>query len=162
MLAYIGGAMFIFEYKNNDLDKVYRHTVDLFDHMDRIFSDVTFKHGVNNTFPPHNIRRKDNQYLIEMAIAGFQKDEIQISKEKDYLVVTGKKESKSEDHMVYQGIAHRDFKKSFALGDRMKVLGAEVKDGMLYIALEQEVPEEEKPQSVEIGTGLHKKSKLLT
>lgn len=161
MLAYIGGAMFIFEYKNNDLDRVYRHTVDLFDHMDRIFSDVNFRHGTNTSFPPHNIRRKDNQYLIEMAIAGFQKDEIQITKEKDYLVVTGKKAEKAEDHMVYQGIAHRDFKKSFALGDRMKVLGAEVKDGMLYIALEQEVPEEEKPQTVEIGTSLHKKSKLL-
>ena len=139
--------------KSSELDRLNRHTIDVFDRLDSLFQRRDFAHSMSTNFPPHNIKRQGDQYLIEMAIAGFSKEEISITKEKDFLSIEGKKEDKAEDNLVYQGIATRNFKKSFVLGERMKVIGAEVKDGMLFIGLEQEVPEEEKPQHIEIGKG---------
>ena len=79
--------------------------------------------------------------------------EISITKEKDHLTIEGKKEDKSDadEYITYRGIASRSFRKSFALGENMKVLAADVKDGMLYVALEKEVPEKDKPEVIEIG-----------
>ena len=147
--------------KSSELDRLNRHTIDVFDRLDSLFQRRDFTHSMSTNFPPHNIKRQGDQYLIEMAIAGFSKEEIQITKEKDYLSIEGKKEAKAEDNLVYHGIANRNFKKSFVLGERMKVIGAEIKDGMLFIGLEQEVPEEEKPQNIEIGNGKLKKHTLL-
>lgn len=146
--------------KTSELDRINRHTIDVFDRWDSLFQRRDFTHSMSTNFPPHNIKRHDNQYLIEMAIAGFSKEEISITKEKDYLTIEGNKEVKAEDNLVYQGIATRNFKKSFVLGERMKVIGAELRDGMLFIGLEQEVPEEEKPQNIEIGTDKLKKHML--
>ena len=137
--------------KSNEFDRIMRHQVNIFDQWDRMFTDAHFNRSLSNNFPPHNIRRKDNSYLIEMAVAGFAKSEISITREKEYLHISSVKEEKEQEGMLYQGIAGRSFKKSFALGERIKVLGAELKDGMLYIALQEEVPEEEKPQKIEIG-----------
>ena len=70
--------MFLTRYSNNDWDKIFRHSVDLFDRMEMILDDQQFSSSLSHTFPPHNIRKKDNSYLIEMAVAGFNKDEINI------------------------------------------------------------------------------------
>ena len=147
--------------KGSELDRLNRHTIDVFDRLDSLFQRRDFTHSMSSNFPPHNIKRQGDHYLIEMAIAGFSKEDISITKEKDFLIIEGKKEEKAEDNLVYQGIATRNFKKSFVLGERMKVIGAEVKDGMLFIGLEQEVPEEEKPQSIEIGKGKLNKHMLI-
>ena len=147
--------------KGSELDRLNRHTIDVFDRLDSLFQRRDFTHSMSSNFPPHNIKRRGDHYLIEMAIAGFSKEDISITKEKDFLIIEGKKEGKAEDNLVYQGIATRNFKKSFVLGERMKVIGAEVKDGMLFIGLEQEVPEEEKPQSIEIGKGKLNKHMLI-
>jgi molecular chaperone IbpA len=143
--------MFLTRYSTNDLDRVFRHTVDLFDRMEQIFDDQAFSTSTTTSFPPHNIRKRDNSYLIEMAVAGFNRDEVNITREKNYLIVEGKKEEKNDDGFVYRGIANRSFKKSFALGENMKVLAADMKDGMLYVALEHEIPEEDKPVKIELG-----------
>ena len=143
--------MFLTRYSNNDWDKIFRHSVDLFDRMEMILDDQQFSSSLSHTFPPHNIRKKDNSYLIEMAVAGFNKDEINISKEKNHLVIEGKKEEKNEEGFVYRGIANRSFKKSFALSENMKVLAADMRDGMLYVGLEHEIPEKDKPQKIVIG-----------
>lgn len=153
--------MFLARYSSNDWDRVVRHTVDLFDRMESILEDQQFSSSISNTFPPHNIRKKDNSYLIEMAVAGFNKDEIVITREKNHLLVEGKKEEKEDTGFVYRGIANRSFKKSFALGENMKVLAADVKDGMLYIGLEHEIPEEEKPQKIEIGASSDTMTKVI-
>jgi len=139
--------------KSSELDRLNRHTIDVFDRLDTLFQRHDFTHSMSTNYPPHNIKRQGDQYLIEMAIAGFTKEEISITKEKDYLSIEGQKPEKPEDNLVYQGIANRNFKKSFVLGERMRVIGAEVKDGMLFIGLEQEIPEAEKPQHIEIGKG---------
>ena len=85
---------FLIDYSNHDLDRLFRHSINVFDRLDEIFSEQRFSTAVNTTFPPHNIRAKDNHYIIEMAIAGFSKDEISITKEKDHLTIEGKKEDK--------------------------------------------------------------------
>ena len=146
--------MFLTSISTNELDRFFRHSINVFDRLDDVFREQHFSSTVSSSFPPHNIRQKDNSYLIEMAIAGFSKDEITITKEKDYLRVEGKKEehTDADEFLTYRGIAARSFKKSFVLGENMKVLAADIKDGMLYIGLEKEIPEEDKPQSIEIGT----------
>lgn len=148
--------------KSSELDKLNRHTIDVFDHIDSLFQRRDFTQSMSSNFPPHNLRKQDDQYLIEMAVAGFTQEDITITKEKDYLIIEGKKEQAADDKMVYQGIATRNFRKSFVLGERMKVVGAELKDGMLYVGLHQEIPEEEKPQSIEIGKGKLNKHMLPT
>ena len=153
--------MFLARYSNNDWDRVFRHTVDLFDHMESILNDQQFSSSTSTSFPPHNIRKKDSSYLIEMAVAGFNKDEVSISKEKNYLIVEGKKEEKEDSGFVYRGIANRSFKKSFALGENMKVLAADMRDGMLYIGLEHEIPEKDKPQKIAIGESADIMTKVI-
>jgi molecular chaperone IbpA len=146
--------MFITNISTNEFDRFLRHSINVFDHLDEVFRESRFSSNVTSTFPPHNIRQKDNSYLIEMAVAGFSKDEITITKEKDYLHVEGKKaeDEKNDEYLTYRGIASRSFKKSFVLGKNMKVLAADVKDGLLFIGLEKEVPEKDKPQTIEIGS----------
>lgn len=147
--------------KNSELDKLNRHTIDVFDRLDSLFKRQDFTNSMATNYPPYNIKRQDDQYLIEMAVAGFDKEEIEITKEKEYLLIEGKKEQSADDKIVYQGIATRNFRKSFVLGERMKVIGAELKDGMLYVGLHQEIPEEEKPQTIEISKGKLSKHMLL-
>jgi len=137
--------------KSQEFDKLNRHTIDVFDRLDNLFQRHDFTHSMSSKYPPHNILKRDNSYLLEMAIAGFHEDEVSITKEKDYLTIEGKKEQKPDEQLVYQGIATRSFKKVFGLGDRMQVVGAEMKNGMLYVGLQQEIPEEEKPQEIKIG-----------
>ena len=132
--------MFYFtKLRGSDLERLNRHTIDVFDRLDNLFQRSEFTHSMRANYPPHNIKKQGDQYLIEMAVAGFSQEEISITKEKDYLIIEGHKEQGSDDSLVYQGIANRGFKKSFVLGERMKVIGAEVKNGMLFIGLEQEV-----------------------
>ena len=154
--------MLLTRLKSNEFDRLRRHQVDIFDHLDRMFNDSHFTRSLTDGFPPHNIRKKNGSYLIEMAVAGFSKSEIQITKQKDYLTIEGEKEIKGEDTFLYQGIAGRSFKKTFALGNRVKVIGADLKDGMLFVALDEEVPEEEKPQNIEINSGSLDVSRMVS
>tara|TARA_X000000950_G_C13896582_1_gene653087 strand:- start:2156 stop:2623 length:468 start_codon:yes stop_codon:yes gene_type:complete len=142
---------FLRQLKGSEIDRLMRHQVNIFDQMDRMFSNSNFTRSLSESYPPHNIRKKDNTYLIEMAVAGFDKSDIKISREKEHLLVEGSKEVKEEDTLLYQGIAGRSFKKSFALSDNIKVLGADLRDGMLFIGLEEMIPEAEQPQTIEIG-----------
>ena len=146
--------MFLRSLSTADLDKMFRHSIglsDLLDNLETIFNEKEFHYSLTQNYPPHNIRKVDNKFLIELAIAGFSQEEISITQEKHILSVEGTKADKS-DNFLYKGIANRNFKKSFALGDNMKVLGAEVKNGMLYVVIEQIVPEEDKPKKIEIGS----------
>jgi molecular chaperone IbpA len=156
--------MFLTSVSSNELDRFFRHSINVFDRLDDVFQEHHFSSTVASSFPPHNIRQKDNSYLIEMAIAGFSKDEITVTKEKDYLRIEGKKEEQSDadEFLTYRGIAARSFKKSFVLGEHMKVLAADIRDGMLYIGLEKEIPEEDKPQVIGIGTDQSILSNIVT
>jgi molecular chaperone IbpA len=110
--------------------------------------------GRNTSFPPYNIKQVgDDRYQIEMAVAGFSKKDLKIELANNQLTVEGSQESSTdstESNYLYKGIAARQFRQSFALEDHVKVLGSELKDGVLKIDLERQIPEEKKPRSIEI------------
>ena len=108
--------------------------------------------NVNGNYPPHNIvKYNDTQYGIEVAVAGFSKEEITVEVDQDQLYITGKKTSVSEGvEYLHRGLAARDFEQQFTLAEYMEVRGAEVKDGMLKIEIERIIPEALKPRQIKI------------
>ena len=121
--------------------------------FDRFFDmDSTRDSG----YPPYNIRKLNEvQYVIEVALAGFSKDDIEVEVTDGKLVIrsTEDKEGESQsDSFVHKGIAKRAFSRSFTLSDDIIVKGADLKDGMLNIELEKVIPEEKKPRLIPIGS----------
>lgn len=121
--------------------------------FDRLFDmDSTRDSG----YPPYNIRKLNEvQYVIEVALAGFSKDDIEVEVTDGKLVIrsTEDKEGESQsDSFVHKGIAKRAFSRSFTLSDDIIVKGADLKDGMLNIELEKVIPEEKKPRLIPIGS----------
>lgn len=105
-------------------------------------------------YPPYNIKKiKEGRYEIEMAVAGFTKDDLSVEIKDNQIVITGDKEVKDESSdvdYIYKGIASRHFKQSFALADHLEVTGSEFKDGILKIALEGEVKNNGKSKKIKI------------
>lgn len=103
------------------------------------------------TYPPYNIVQVDDgeTYLIEIAAAGFSKEDIDVTFRENQLVVSGSKETDTAEYL-HKGIASRDFEQSFALADDVKVVSATMKDGVLTVRLEREIPEHKKPRTIEI------------
>ena len=126
--------------------------------FDRIFDEfeniASRKHTVK--YPPYNIRRAGNQYMIDMAVAGFKKSDIDIEFKKDTLTVIGRAsnpledETDSEMKLIYRGLANRDFTHNFKVASNVEVKQASMEDGMLHILLEEFVPEEDKPLKIEL------------
>jgi molecular chaperone IbpA len=118
--------------------------------FDRYFSAP---HHQNGNYPPHNIvKYSENQYGIEVAIAGFLKEEITVEVDQDQLTIRGT-HSITEDREVeylHRGLAARDFEQTFTLAEYMEVRGAEHKDGILKISIERIVPEALKPRKIEV------------
>lgn len=109
-----------------------------------------------NNFPPHNIIKiDDNKYAVELAVAGFSKDEIDIQVQENTLTIKGEKiEGTPNLEYLHRGIGTRSFTKSITIADTIEVKGAEYKDGILRIGLENIVPEHKKPRKIEIGNEL--------
>lgn len=125
---------------------------DQFDRMWRIHNNANT--AVNTNYPPYNIIKDGQKYTIEIAIAGFKRDEIDIEVKENELVVSGKVNSTpSEDapKFLHRGIAAREFTRSFILSDDVVVQGADMENGMLYIELEHIIPEAKKPRKIAIG-----------
>ena len=125
--------------------------------FDRLF-DMLENSGLGNggeNYPPFDlIRTGENDYRIDLAVAGFKPDEIDITAQQNVLVVTGKKKEESEKEgsdYVYRGIATRSFERRFALADHIQVRGADMKDGLLSVELVREIPEAMKPKKINIG-----------
>lgn len=139
--------------RNVDLSPLYRSFIG-FDHLASLLDNAN-RTEKSNGYPPYNIESvADDKYRITMAIAGFSENELEIQSEHNTLVVKGTKpEEKSDKKYLYQGIAERNFERRFQLGDYIKVIGAELENGLLHISLEREVPEALKPRKIEIGTG---------
>lgn len=110
--------------------------------------------GGTSSYPPYNIKqRSEDRYEIEMAVAGFAKSELRVELHNNQLTIEGSKNNEEEGvegSYVYKGIAGRQFRQTFALADHVKVVGSELKDGILSISLERELPEEKKPRLIEI------------
>jgi molecular chaperone IbpA len=127
--------------------------------FDKFFDDVEKLLTMDiqkSTFPPLNILKLDDtRYIVELAIAGFSKDEIDISVNSGVLTVKGEKEDKESDvQYLHKGIGTRSFTKTITVADTIEVKGAEFKDGILRIGLENVVPEHKKPRKIEIGNDL--------
>jgi molecular chaperone IbpA len=122
---------------------------DVLDRMTE-FSEEVAKNIPN--YPPYNIKKTDdNTYVIEMAVAGFGKQDIEIVTEGDKLVIKGKVDSDTEEATtLYQGLAFRPFTRMFTLNDQVEVQNAEMVNGLLKVALERIIPESKKPKTVEI------------
>jgi len=129
--------------------------------FDRLF-DMLENNGLSQgqeNYPPFDlIKLGDNDYRIELAVAGFKPDELDITAQQNVLIVTGRKKDEDEsgnslgaNNYVYRGIATRSFERRFALADHIQVRGADMKDGLLSIELKREIPEAMKPRKINIG-----------
>ena len=138
-----------------DLSPLWRSSVG-FDEFDRLFDSVFSTNNKGSSYPPYNIVKHDkNIYQITMAIAGFDQDQINISQEGNLLAVKGDMGSDKENdsaEFLYRGIANRNFERKFELADTVKVVKADLKNGLLSIDLEREIPEHQKPRKIEINT----------
>ena len=110
----------------------------------------------NPSFPPHNIiKLNDTHYVVELAVAGFSKDEIEITTQDGTLTIKGdKKEGQTDVQYLHRGIGTRSFTKQLTIADTVEVKGAEFKDGILRVGLENVIPEAKKPRKIEIGNEL--------
>ena len=132
----------------------YRRSSVGFDRLFDMLENSSFGNGGEN-YPPFDlIKTGENDYRIELAVAGFKADEIDITAQQNVLIVSGSKKEESETRnadYIYRGIANRSFERRFALADHIQVKGADMKDGMLQIELVREIPEAMKPRKINVG-----------
>ena len=119
--------------------------------FDRYFDELNrLSNHTTTNYPPYNIVKEDSEnYCIELAIAGFGKKDIEITKERNVLTIEGKVDEDSKD-FVHKGLASRNFKRTFTLADDVEVKGADMVDGILHVKLVRIIPEEDKPVSIKI------------
>ena len=123
----------------------------MFDQMERRYAN-----SVSNNYPPHNILKTgENQYEIQIAVTGFEKDEIAVTVESNVLTVKGEgaesvRHEQPEIVYLHRGLATRDFVREFPLAEHIEVAGAEIRNGMLIIKLIRNVPESAKPKVIDI------------
>ncbi len=132
---------------------------DVFDHFESMFDGPTISIGSN--YPPYNIvKTGDNKFDIEVALAGFNKKDIDVSVENGLLTIESKVKSVVNDsvgaeagkneEMIHKGISKRYFKRSFTIADDVEVKGAELKDGLLRVSMEKIIPESKKLKTIDI------------
>ncbi len=124
----------------------------MFDNFERMFEDDFF--NTSSSYPAYDIvKTGENQYDVEVALAGFNKRDIKVEFADGQLSIESVKNqtAKEKDNgKIYKGIAKRYFKKSFSIADNCEVKGAELKDGLLKVSLERIIPEAQKPKVIEI------------
>lgn len=134
-----------------DLTPLYRSAIG-FDRMAGLLDNLTRADQAQPSYPPYNIELTgEDQYRISMAVAGFEDTELSIEVKQGYLTVTGKKaEEKANRTFLHQGIAARNFERRFQLADYVRVVGANMDNGLLHVELVREIPEAMKPRTIQI------------
>lgn len=138
------------------LNPLFRHSVG-FDRFNDLFENLPTENNSRSSFPPYDIvKTSENNYQIIMAIAGYNDKDINIVLENGQLKVIGKHEPVKSDEnknheYLHRGIAKRAFEQNYRLADHMKVTNAKLESGILSISIEREIPEEKKPQMIEIN-----------
>lgn len=120
----------------------------MFDQMERRYAN-----SVTTNYPPHNqIKTGENEYLIQLAVTGFSKSEVQVEVEANVLTIRGESTDTeyAAEAYLYRGLATRDFVKEFPLAEHIEVRGAEMENGMLNIKLVRNIPESAKPKVIDI------------
>jgi len=123
--------------------------------FDRIFNTMerNWANSVNSNYPPYNLERKGEVYKITLAVAGFDRSEIDISVDQDQLIISGDKNSIPSDNeleVLHKGIGLRSFERTFTLSEHMEVKSAEIKNGLLTVVIERVVPEALLPRKIQI------------
>ena len=124
--------------------------------FDRMFDMMSGNVPTTPNYPPYNIvKHSDDKYTIEIAVAGFSKDDIAVETKENTLTVQSKdsgvdKTEVDTTEYLHKGISARSFKKAFTIADDVVVNGADMKDGLLFIDLERIIPEEKKPRMIKI------------
>lgn len=121
----------------------FNHTLQRLNHV----------HTANpNNYPPYNVVKKDEEtWVVEMAVAGFSRDQITVTEQDGTLIIEGAKDDNTiTTEYLHKGIGTRKFKRTFALGEYAFVKSAELTDGILYVTVEIEIPEEKKPKTIKV------------
>ena len=116
------------------------------------------------TYPPYNIRQTgENTYVIEIAVAGFGKQDLELELQDGKLTIKGNVQTNdTDDNYIFKGIADRAFTRQFTLADTVEIKNADLINGMLKIWLERFIPEEKKPKKIKIGEAEVSSKQLLT
>ena len=132
----------------------YRHSTVGFDRLfDLLESAVPGQ--LSDNYPPFDlVQEGDDRYRITLAVAGFRPDEVDVTAQQNLLIVSGRKQDENGRRYIHRGIATRAFERRFGLADHVQVRGAELKDGILSIELEREIPEAMKPRRIDIKADL--------
>ena len=129
----------------------------IFDHFENMWDDDFFNlPSVSNNYPPYNIVKSgNNKYDVEVALAGFNKKDINVNVGDGMLTIESKKEDKNSDEdengeVLHKGISQRYFKRSFSVADDVEVKGAKLEDGLLRVSMERKVPEARKLKTIDV------------
>jgi molecular chaperone IbpA len=131
---------------------LHRHAIG----FDRLFDELnrTFANSRSDNYPPHNIAQlDDNHFVVEVAVAGFKQDEVEVELKDNILTVKGEKvkdENAPVINYLHKGLSARNFTRTFTLNEHVEVRAATIEDGVLAIALELVIPEEEQPKKIAI------------
>jgi molecular chaperone IbpA len=129
----------------------YRRSTIGFDRLFDLLENSSLGQGSEN-YPPFDlIKVDDNHYRIDLAVAGFTRDEIDITAQQNQLIVSGRKTDDDGVEYIHRGIANRQFERKFGLADFIKVAEADLKDGLLSVQLIREIPEAMRPRKISIG-----------
>jgi len=144
-----------------DFDRFFVGFDDQFNRIAKMHDDLA--KNIPN-YPPYNIKKTgDNTYVIEIAVAGFARQDIEIELDGGNMVIKGSaKNEEEENNFLYKGIANRNFTRTFALEDQIEIKDAEMFNGMLKVFLERIIPEHKKPKKIEIKADKKAEKQLLT
>ena len=127
----------------NELELIRNHFLgfhnDFFDSFRRV-----------STYPPYNIKEKDDKGVIEFAVAGFAEKDLKVEVKENTLSIYGCKEKELQEDLMHKGISDRSFTKRFQLHKHIVVDNAELKDGLLKVSYHRDIPEAEKPKQIKI------------
>ncbi len=137
-----------------DFSPLFRSTIG-FDRLTRLVNSASRMDNAALSYPPYNIEKTgEDAYRLTMAVAGFSPEEVEVTVHESSLLVTGKaKQENDGGRYLHRGIARRAFERRFSLADYLKVVGANLDNGMLHVDLVREVPEAAKPRKIAIGSG---------
>ena len=137
-----------------DFSPLYRSFVG-FDRMANLIDAASQQATSGNSYPPYNVAQiSENAYRIELAVAGFAEDELELESHENVLTISGRKAPSADNdaaEYLHRGIAERGFERRFQLADHVKVEGADLKNGLLVISLKRELPEALKPRKIAIN-----------
>ena len=147
-----------------DFNKALNSAVGFDSLIQRLFEASDVGEKGNSNYPPYNLSRDGETYILEMALAGFHQDQLEVKYEEGVLTVgttKGWEQDLDEDKYIHRGIAARTFTRKFTLSDDVVVKGADFKNGLLIITMERIVPDEKKARVIPIGESESKSEKVF-